>query len=255
MTTLDDALVTLKATGRKALVPYVVGGFSDDWLDCVRAAVHAGADAVEVGVPFSDPMMDGVVIQEASTRALERGATLTTILSELSHLDVGVPLLVMTYFNIFHHRGLERAATELRAHGVTGTIVPDLSLEEITSWRTASNAADVACVVMVAPSTPRERVAKLASVSQGFIYAAARMAVTGAASDAGDAARVVAAIQAVSTKPVYVGIGISTPEQAQHAAALADGVIVGTALVQRLLDGEGPRGVERFVGSLRKATS
>jgi tryptophan synthase alpha chain len=255
MTSLDDALGALRETGRKALVPYFVGGLSDDWLDCVRAAVHAGADAVEIGLPFSDPIMDGVVIQEAANASLARGTTFASLVDELASLDVGVPLVAMTYYNIFHHRGLERAATELRAAGVSGAIVPDLALEESEPWREAANAHDVACVLMVAPSTPAERAATLARRSQGFVYAAARMAVTGASLTEGDAARVAAQVRSATTTPVYVGIGITTPEQASSAAEVADGVIVGTALVGRLLAGEGPGGVERFVGQLRRAIS
>jgi tryptophan synthase alpha chain len=253
VTALEARLCALRDAGRKALVPYVVGGLDDDWVDCVRAAIHAGADVVEIGLPFSDPMMDGVVIQRAADRALARGATMSTILDELSALDADVPLVAMTYFNVFHHRGLERAATELAAAGVSGSIVPDLSLEELGPWREVANDAGVATILMVAPSSPPERVARLAGASQGFVYAAARMAVTGVASDAGDSARVVAGVREYTDTPVYVGIGIATPEQAAAACSFADGAIVGTALVQRLLDGEGPLGVERFVAQLRAA--
>ncbi len=253
MSSLEDRLAALKASGRKALVPYFVGGLSDDWLDAVRAAIHAGADAVEIGLPFSDPMIDGVVIQEASNTALARGATMSSVLDELATAQVGVPLIAMTYFNIFHHRGLERSAAELARAGVTGAIVPDLSFEELQPWREAANDADVACVLIVAPSTPHERAVRLAQRSQGFVYAAARMAVTGAASDDGDSLRVVNEVRSATATPVYVGIGITTAQQAQAAAEIADGVIVGTAIVQRLLDGEGATGVEKFVSELRQA--
>ena len=164
-----------------------------------------------------------------------------------------MPLIAMTYFNIFHHRGLERSAAELARAGVTGAIVPDLSFEELQPWREAANGADVACVLIVAPSTPHERAVRLAQRSQGFVYAAARMAVTGAASDDGDSLRVVNEVRSATATPVYVGIGITTAQQAQAAAEIADGVIVGTAIVQRLLDGEGATGVEKFVSELRQA--
>ncbi len=234
-------------------MPYFVGGLSDDWLDAVRAAVHAGADAVEIGLPFSDPMMDGVVIQAAADTALARGTTTSSVLDDLAGLDVDVPLVAMTYYNIFHHRGLERSAADLARAGVSGAIVPDLSLEELAPWRDAANAQGVSCVLMVAPSTPRERASRLAQHSQGFVYAAARMAVTGAASDSGDSVRVVREVRDATTTPVYVGIGITTAAQAAAATEVADGVIVGTAIVQRLLNGEGPSGVERFVAELRRA--
>ena len=234
-------------------MPYFVGGLSDEWLDHVRAAIHAGADAVEIGIPFSDPIMDGPVIQEAANIALGRGATMSSILDELVTLDASVPLIAMTYYNLFHHRGLARSAADLARAGISGAIVPDLSLEESGPWREAANVADVASVLMVAPSTPPDRMAALANASQGFIYAAARMTVTGVANDSGQAEMVVAALRAVTTKPIYVGIGISTPDQAANAARDADGVIVGSALVRRLLDNEGSVGVEKFVGSLRRA--
>ncbi len=253
MTTLDIRLRELRDGGRKALVPYFVGGLDDEWLECVKAAAFAGADAIEIGVPFSDPIMDGKVIQEASLRALGRGTTLTSVLEGLHTLDIDVPLIVMTYFNIFHHHGLERSAIELHEAGVLGTIVPDLSLEEIAPWRTVSNEHDVASILMTALSTPPERAMQLAAETQGFAYAAARMAVTGVASDEGRGDLVVEKLRQASTVPIYVGIGITTPEQAAAACAFADGAIVGSALVQRLLDGEGPKGVEQFLGEMRSA--
>jgi tryptophan synthase alpha chain len=252
---LVDALSALRASGRKALVVYLVGGLSDDWLDGLRAAAAAGADAIEVGIPFSDPLLDGVVIQAASDAALRRGTTFSSVLGELASLDVTVPRCAMTYYNLFHHRGLERAAGELARAGVSGAIIPDLPLEECGPWRVAADAAGVANVLMVAPSSPPERVAAIAAGSRGFVYAAARMAVTGAAEGPGDAARVVAAVRSCTDLPVYAGIGITTPAQAAEAAVVADGVIVGTAVVRRLLDGEGPRGVESVVGELRAALS
>jgi tryptophan synthase alpha chain len=253
VTVLEDRLRALRESGRVALVCYVVGGMSDDWLDAVRAAVHAGADAIEIGLPFSDPIMDGPVIQRAADVALARGANFTSIVDDVARLGDDVPLVAMTYFNVLHHRGLARAAGELSAAGISGTIVPDLPLEEVGPWREVANAAGLASVLLVAPSTPSTRVAEVATSSQGFVYAAARMAVTGAANDTGDAERVVSMVRSASDRPVYVGIGISSPEMAAATARLADGVIVGTAIVSRLLDGEGPAGVERFVASLRRA--
>jgi len=252
---LEVRLRAHRDAGKKALVAYLMGGLSDDWVDGVRAAVHAGADAIEIGLPFSDPMIDGVVIQRAADVALARGATMSSILDEVSSLDLEVPLVAMTYYNIFHHRGLDRAAGELAGAGVVGTIVPDLPLEEVGPWRQASNAHGVASVLLVAPSTPPERAHAVAAASQGFVYAAARMAVTGLASGEGDSARVVAEARQGTDRPVYVGIGISGPEQAAAAGEVADGVIVGTAIVSRLLEGEGPLGVERVVASLRRALS
>ena len=250
---LEQHLRDVRSAGRKALVPYLVAGIDDNWRDHVRAAAFAGADAIEIGIPFSDPMMDGVIIQEASDKALANGATLISIVEELATVEVDVPLIVMTYFNIFHHHGLERAAHDLARAGVVGSIVPDLSLEEVGAWREAANQAGIASILMVAPSTPPSRAAEIAKASQGFAYAQGRMAVTGLAATGGQGPEVVSLIRATCDIPVYIGIGISNAEQARAASEVSDGVIVGSALVQRVLDGEGAAGVERFVGELRSA--
>ena len=252
MTTLDTRLEAVRSK-RKALVPYFVAGLDDTWLDCVRAAAFAGADAIEIGIPFSDPIMDGAIIQDAALQSLNRGTTLTGVLDQLSTLEVDVPLIAMTYFNIFHHHGLERSASDLASAGVQGVIVPDVPLEELPEWQAIANHHDVATVLMVAPSTPTARVEKICTHTQGFVYAAARMAVTGVTEDSGRGSEVVAAIREFATTPVYVGIGISTPEQARVASEYGDGVIVGSALVQKLLNGEGTHGVETFIASLREA--
>lgn len=250
---LERHLRDVRSSGRKALVPYLVAGVDADWRDHVRAAAFAGADAIEIGIPFSDPMMDGVIIQAASDKALANGATLITILEQLATIEVEVPLIVMTYFNIFHHHGLVRAAHDLAHAGIVGSIVPDLSLEEVGAWREAANEAGIASILMVAPSTPATRAAEIAQASQGFAYAQGRMAVTGIASSGGQGSEVVSLIRSTCDIPVYIGIGISNAEQATAAAEVSDGVIVGSALVQKVLDGEGASGVERFVGELRSA--
>ncbi len=251
MTRLDRELRDLRDR-RRALVPYFMAGLTPNWTQYLDAAVQGGADVLEVGVPFSDPMMDGPVIQAAGVRALERGVTLEGVLDELARTDLGVPVVVMTYFNVMHYRGLERAAGLLASAGVAGVILPDLSLEESAPWRRAAGARDLATILMVAPSTPPDRVARIVATSQGFVYAAARMAVTGRASGDGEAARVVAGIREHGDVPVYVGIGISDPDQARHATRDADGVIVGSALVQRVLDGESPAELETLISRFRR---
>ena len=253
MKSLETYLRALRSTGRKALVPYFVAGVTPDWTQHVEADVHAGADAIEIGIPFSDPMMDGVVIQEAAYQALEAGTTFDTLCAELATLSTSVPLIAMTYYNIFHHYGLERSTGQLQASGISGAIVPDLPFEEASDWMKASSEHDVSNIFLVAPSTPPDRMGKLASLTEGFCYASARMAVTGRSSDHGDGGRVVEGIRKFSDIPTYIGIGISTPEQARDAASVSDGVIVGSALVQIILNGGGANDVENFVSSFRRA--
>jgi len=252
--TLESALRTRRDAGHKLLIPYVTGGLDDEWLLVLEALAGAGADAIEVGIPFSDPMIDGPVIQESSLRALDRGTTPEGVLADLGRVDVGVPLVVMTYYNLIYRAGHARIAGSMRQSGVSGAIIPDLPLEEVASWAAAADAEDVATVLLVAPSTPDERIGAICERSRGFVYAVGRMGVTGEQAVLADSAQQVAGrIRAVTDLPVCVGIGVSTPEQAAIVCEVADGVVVGSALVRRLLEGGGPDGAAEFVGSLRAA--
>ncbi len=253
MKSLEITLRAVRDSGRKALVPYFMAGVTEDWVQHVAAAVHGGADAVEIGIPFSDPMIDGVVIQRAGERSLERGTTLDSICAELGASDLAVPLIAMTYYNLFHHYGLRRAAGRLGEGRVVGAIVPDLTLEESDEWRAVCDESDIATIFLVAPSTTPERFSRLAKATQGFCYASARMAVTGRALGTSDAARVVDAVRATSDVPTLVGIGISTPEQAREASEHSDGVIVGSALVDTILKGASPADTEAFITTFRAA--
>ncbi len=253
MKSLEATLRTLRDSGRKALVPYFMAGVTEDWTHHVAAAVHGGADAIEIGIPFSDPMMDGAVIQLAAERSLALGTTIDSLCAQLSAQDLGLPLIAMTYYNLFHHYGLLRAAGRLSASGISGAIVPDLTLEESDEWRSVCDQTDIATIFLVAPSTTPDRFARLAATTQGFCYASARMAVTGRASGDGDASRVVEAVRATSDIPTYVGIGISSPSQAARASRYADGVIVGSALVDLILGGATPDDTERFIAGFRTA--
>ncbi len=252
--TLEAALRARRDAGHKLLVPYLTGGMDDGWLLALEALAGAGADAIEVGIPFSDPMIDGPTVQEASLRALGRGTTPDGVLADLSRVDVGVPLVVMTYYNVVYRAGHERLAGLLHASGVTGAIIPDLPLEETGPWAAAADPADVATVLLVAPSTPEDRIGAVCARSRGFVYAVGRMGVTGEQTELAASAREVAArVRAATDLPVCVGIGVSTPEQAATVCQVADGVVVGSALVRRLLEGAGPEGAAEFVGSLRRA--
>jgi len=249
---LEAHLRARRDAGRKLLVPYVTGGMGPDWIESIHAVADAGADAVEIGIPFSDPMIDGPTIQEASLRALQRGTTPTMVLDALARADVAVPLCVMTYYNIVFRAGLRRFARSLADAGVAGAIIPDLPLEEGEEWCAEADDAGVATVLLVAPSTPRARAVAICERARGFVYAVGVMGVTGEratlAATAGDVAKLV---RAVTDRPVCIGIGVSTPHQAAQACADADGVVVGSAIVRRLLDGDGPEGAGEFVASLR----
>ncbi|HWD51927.1 MAG TPA: tryptophan synthase subunit alpha [Acidimicrobiales bacterium] len=251
---LETTLRDRRARGHKLLVPYITGGMDDEWLVTMEALAGAGADAIEIGIPFSDPMIDGPVIQEASRRALGRGTTPDGILADLGRLQVGIPLVVMTYYNLIFRAGHQRIAGLMAESGVTGAIIPDLPLEEVEPWAEAADEAGVATVLLVAPSTPPSRIDAICRRSRGFVYGVGRMGVTGEQSTLAASAREVAErITEVTELPVCVGIGVSTPEQAATVCEVADGVVVGSALVRRLLEGDGPVGAAGFVSSLRHA--
>ena len=251
---LESSLRDRRDAGRKLLVPYVTGGMGRGWRDAVRAVADAGADAIEIGIPFSDPVMDGTTIQEASQRALELGATPTDIVAGCRDLDVGVPLVVMTYYNPVHHAGHARFASMLADAGVDGAIVPDLPLDELDGWAEAADAANVETVLLAAPTTTDARLAAIVQRARGFLYGVSLMGVTGERGAlASQAARMGARCKAATDLPVLLGVGISNPEQAVEAAQHADGVIVGSALVRRLLEGGSAADAGAFVADLRAA--
>ncbi len=251
---LETHLRARRADGRPLLVPYVTGGLGSGWLDVVRAVVDAGADAVEVGIPFSDPVMDGRTIQEASQRALDIGATPAKVIADAGQLDVDVPLVVMTYYNPVHHTGVERFAASLADAGIDGAIVPDLPLDELDPWAAAADAAAIETVLLAAPTTSDERLRAVCERSRGFVYGVALMGVTGERDRlAANALEMGRRCKAATDRPVLLGVGISTPEQAVSAAGAADGVIVGSALIARLLRGGGPDDAHTFVAGLRAA--
>ncbi len=251
---LESTLRAARDVGRKLLVPYVTGGVRDDWTELVRAVADAGADAIEIGIPFSDPVMDGPTIQATSERAIARGTTPSSILAELRGIDAGVPLVVMTYYNLVYHPGDERFAAELAAAGVSGAIVPDVPLEELGPWAAAADAHGIETVLLAAPTASDERLACVCARSRGFVYGVSLLGVTGerdalAATADGIARR----LKAATDLPVVVGIGISTPVQACQVATVADGVVVGSAIMRPLLDGAPPEAVGEAVAAFRTA--
>ena len=254
---IAEAFESARASGRRAaLMPYLMGGFPD--LDTSREIgleyARAGADLIELGVPFSDPLADGPVIHAADTAALRAGANLPRVLEVARAIAEHVPVVVMCYVNPILARGLERFADELLEAGASGLIVPDLPLEEATDVLRACDERGLALVPLVAPTTPEERLAQIGAKARGFVYAVALTGTTGERAGLQDGlGAVVARAGARTTVPVAVGFGISTPEQAAAAAAAgADGVIVGTRLVRAAGESEDPVGA---VGTLVRALS
>lgn len=239
MADLEGALRARRANGGRAFVPYVTGGLPGVDAGLLRGLEEAGADAIEVGLPFSDPVMDGGVIQEASSVALRSGARPADVLATVAEADLGIPVAAMTYVNLVLRHGVERFLAEAVRAGVSGLIVPDLPVDEASDLIRACRAAGVDPVLLAAPGSPSERLGSIADAAGGFVYCVATYGVTGErAALAGTAEQVVSALRPLTDLPLLVGVGIGTPEQAAEACGFADGVIVGSALVRPLLSGD-----------------
>jgi len=246
---LQDVLNSARAENRAVLIGYLPAGFPtvDGSIDAMRAMVEGGCDIIEVGLPYSDPAMDGPVIQVAADQALAHGTTTPDVLRAAGAVaDTGAAALIMSYWNPIEHFGVERFASELAARGGSGVITPDLIPEEAGPWITATDKHDLGRVFLVAPSSTDERIGITAEACTGFVYAGAVMGVTGARDQVGHSAKdLVQRTKRATDRAVCVGLGVSTGDQAAEIAAYADGVIVGSAFVRRLLDNRDPRkGVE-----------
>jgi tryptophan synthase alpha chain len=249
---LETEFRAKRDAGRALLVPYITGGYPG-WQDAVRAAAANGADAIEIGIPFSDPVMDGPVIQQASQIALDLGATPASILDEVPRLDVDIPLAVMTYYNLVHHPGVARFAADLARAGIAAAILPDLPLEESGPWCAAADAAGIETIMLAAPTAPDERLPRVVARCRGFVYSVGLLGVTGErASLAATATALAARLKAITDVPVLVGVGVSDAAQAYEATRVADGVIQGASVVRRLMDG-GPDAVGAYVAEVRSA--
>jgi tryptophan synthase alpha chain len=256
-TTSSDAITrrfaALRARGRRALVPYLTAGHPDPVrsLETLRAVEEAGADLVEVGVPFSDPMADGPIIQASSQAALAAGMTLERTLDLVSRAGLSIPVVLFSYLNPVLRAGdgvLDRAA----AAGVHGLLLTDLPVGADPSLESRLSHGPLAFVRLVAPTTPPARMAEIARHGSGFVYLISRLGVTGARDDlAPDLARTVGLLRQASGLPICVGFGISRPDQARAVAAMADGVVVGSALVRAAA--EGPAAAAALVRDLRAA--
>ncbi|QKV73681.1 tryptophan synthase subunit alpha [Amycolatopsis sp. Hca4] len=256
---LTETLAGTKAAGRAALVSYLPAGFPtvDGGIAALRATLDAGADIVEVGLPHSDPVLDGPVIQTADDRALRGGVRIADVLRTVRdvHAATGKPVLVMSYWNPVSRYGAERFARELADAGGSGCVLPDLPVAESAPWRRHAEEHDLATVFVVAPSSTDRQLADTAAAGTGFVYASALMGVTGKRTSVDEAAAVLTRrLRAVTELPVCVGMGVADGEQAAEVAGFADGVIVGSALVETLLatddEAMGRAGLERLTTQL-----
>ncbi|GAB2739644.1 tryptophan synthase subunit alpha [Streptomyces bullii] len=239
---LTDTLAAAKSEGRSALIAYLPAGFPtvDGGIEAIKAVLDGGADVVEVGLPHSDPVLDGPVIQTADDIALRGGVRIADVMRTVREAfeATGKPVLVMTYWNPIDRYGVERFTAELAEAGGAGCILPDLPVQESALWREHADKHGLATVFVVAPSSKDERLAEITAAGSGFVYAASLMGVTGTRETVSSQARdLVARTRAAGTGlPVCVGLGVSNAQQAAEVAGFADGVIVGSAFVKRMLD-------------------
>ncbi|MFC5800461.1 tryptophan synthase subunit alpha [Streptomyces formicae] len=240
---LSDTLAAARSEDRAALIAYLPAGFPtvDGGIEAVKAVLDGGADIVEIGLPHSDPVLDGPVIQTADDIALRGGVKIADVMRTVreAHRATGKPVLVMTYWNPIDRYGIERFTAELAEAGGAGCILPDLPVQESAVWREHAEKHGLATVFVVAPSSKDERLAKITAVGSGFVYAASLMGVTGTRESVGAQAQdLVRRTRATTELPVCVGLGVSNAVQAAEVAGFADGVIVGSAFVKRLLDAD-----------------
>lgn len=245
MTSSSEAFAFARAENRAALVGYLPAGYPDvdGSIAALKAMVDAGCDVIEIGLPYSDPVMDGPTIQAAAQQALEGGVRTTDVLRTVEAVAAtGTPTLVMTYWNPVERYGVERFARDLASAGGAGLITPDLTPDFAPEWIAAADQHDLDKVFLVAPSSTDERIAMTTAACRGFVYATAVMGVTGARKSTSDlAGPLVARTKASTSLPVGVGLGVSNGAQAAEVASYADGVIVGSAFVRVLLDNAGDR--------------
>ncbi len=259
MSAIAQKFAKLKSLDERALVLFVTAGDQplEELPELIELLAEAGADLIEIGIPFSDPFGEGPTIQESSQRALEHGVTATAILDALGKANASVPLVTMGYYNPVLRMGLGNFA-ELSAHnGSSGTIISDLVPDESDEWRAACAAAGLDTIFLVAPTSSQERIHQVAERSTGFVYVVSRTGVTGAENQVPqDVGALVQQVRSLTNKPICVGFGISTAEHVRMVTRFADGAVVGSALV-KLLHQEWPHGKEKirqFVADLKAAT-
>ena len=254
---IDQAFALARQEGRSAFIPFMTGGFPspEACREIVLALDGCGADVIELGIPFSDPLADGPVIQASSKQALDQGVTPASVLALAAELSprLKAALVVMTYYNPVLRMGLQRFAASASQAGVSGVIVPDLPPEEAGPWLEAARGAGLDTIFMAAPTTPPERLEVIRECCRGFLYYVSMTGVTGAGLNVDqELARGVARVRQGSSLPVAVGFGVAESAQARALAGLADGVIVGSALVKRAQQAAGPGQAAEAVGALAR---
>ncbi len=259
MKNLAATTAELRENGAKALVAYLMAGYPNErtFEDLVRASFDSGCDIVEVGIPFSDPIADGPVIQAASNAALAHGVTLRSVLAQIARLSARGPLVGMSYINPILRMGVDAFADAARDSGISGLILPDVSFEESDAFRPALAARGLAYIDLVAPTSNDARLRAIAGASSGFVYLVSVTGVTGVRSalPAG-VSELAGRVRAATETPGYVGVGVSTPELAAELAPHADGVIIGSRLLQLAADGlpaQAGRRVGDFLAAARRA--
>jgi len=252
---LETHLRQKRSEGRKLLLPYITGGYPEsDWTLLIEGCISAGADAVEIGIPFSDPIMDGPTIQESSTLSLKAGTTPQSIFGELSKQKFAAPLIAMTYYNICYRMGHKRFASSLKEAGISAAILPDLSLEEVGEWAADAQSEGIENVMLAAPTSSDERLEKIAQKAQGFVYGVGLVGVTGERRELADSALQIAKrLKSITDKPVLVGVGVSNPQQALEVCEVADGVIIGSAVIRKILDSGSIDSAIEFLIEVRQA--
>lgn len=260
MTSVSDCFQRLRDRGECALIPFITAGDPD--LQTTAAALQRldanGADLIELGVPYSDPLADGPTIQAAATRALKNGTRLDDVLNLVKGLQLNAPLILFTYYNPIYHRGVATFLQQVAAVGIRGIVIPDLPLEEADSVLEQAAAVGIEVILLVAPTSSQERIQKIAASSQGFIYLVSTTGVTGMRTKIESRVQdLIIELQGVTDKPIGVGFGISQPDQARQVMEWgADAAIVGSAFVKRLANGSAAQGLEdisTFCRSLKAA--